>query len=83
MSLGFSGMMNLAMMAYGLYQQKQSLNIAKDTSDNAAVESAISGGKETDADKLAEEDKLGDTNADFLKVADSKTKGLGFQTVLT
>ena len=59
--------------------------MAKDAS-SAAVEKTISGGKKTDADKLASEDKLGDKNADFLKGADSKIDkpkglaGLGFSS---
>ena len=77
MALGIGGMINLAMMAYSLYQKNQELNMAKDAS-NEAVEADISGGKKTDSDELAMEDKLGDTGADFLKGADNKTQGLGF-----
>ena len=77
MALGITGILNLAMMAYSLYQKNQSLNIAKDASSAGEVETSISGGKETDADRLASEDKLGDQGADFLKSADSKSKGAG------
>ena len=75
--LGIGGMINLAMMAYQMYNKNQEI---KSTKSMQEIDMDIDGGKEGDNDEVVEDGKAPSTT-DFLATADSKTtkkpSGLG------